>query len=60
MKITKHTLNQEMQMSIFDFEGFISDEAKLLAKIIDRCKAKNESFTMSKSVEKIYKTITQN
>ncbi|MBQ9657196.1 MAG: hypothetical protein IJV31_00955 [Clostridia bacterium] len=60
MKITKRTINQEMQMSIFDFEGFISDEVILLMRIINRCKAHNEAFEMSKSVEKIYKTITQN
>lgn len=40
MKITKNTLNAEMQMSLFDFEGFISDEKILLKRVIDRCRKK--------------------
>ena len=60
MKITKHTLNTEMQMSIFDFEGFISDEKILLARVIDRCRKNAEEFTMSTYVQKIYKELQAN
>ena len=55
MRITKHTLNNEMQMSIFDFEGFISDEKILLTTVIDRCRKNAEEFTMSTDVQNIYK-----
>lgn len=60
MKITKHTLNAEMQMSFFDFEGFVSDEKILLARIIDRCRKNAEEFTMSNYVQKIYKELQTN
>lgn len=60
MKITKHTLNNEMQMSIFDFEGFISDEKILLTRVIDRCRKNAEEFTMSTYVKKIYKELQTN
>lgn len=59
-KITKHTLNNEMQMSIFDFEGFISDEKILLKRVIDRCRKNAEEFTMSTYVQKIYKELQTN
>lgn len=60
MKITKHTLNTEMQMSIFNFEGFISDEKILLTRIIDRCRKNAEKFTTSTYVQKIYKELQTN
>lgn len=60
MKITKHTLNNEMQMSIFDFEGFISDEKILLKRVIDRCRKNAEEFTMSTYVQKIYQELQTN
>ena len=60
MKITKHTLNTEMQMSFFEFEGFVSDEKILLARIIDRCRKNAEEFTMSNYVQKIYKKLQTN
>ena len=60
MKITKQTLNNEMQMSFFDFEGFISDEKILLKRVIDRCRKNAEEFTMSTYVQKIYKELQTN
>lgn len=61
MKITQWTLKEVMYDSFFhSFEGVITDPVKQLEKAISNCKARNEIFTMSRSVQKIYKTITEN
>jgi hypothetical protein len=61
MKITQWTLKEVMYDSFFhSFEGTITDPVKQLEKVISDCKTRNEAFTMSRSVQKIYKELQTN
>lgn len=60
MKITIRTLNNVMYNSFFgSFEGVIVDRDKQLQKVIADCETKNESYTMSEEVRKIYNAMTK-
>lgn len=54
MKITKRTIDSYIINSLFSFEGYTDNEQTALKKAIADCKAKDESFTMSAYVKKIY------
>lgn len=61
MKITQWTLKEVMYDSLFhSFEGAITDPVKQLEKVISDCTTRNEAFTMSRSVQKIYKELQTN
>ena len=61
MKITIRTLNEVMYDSFFhSFEGVICDRDKQLKKAIENCEQKNEPYTMSRAVQKIYKEMQKN
>ena len=56
MKITQKTFNNEY-IDLFVSGESVGNDVQMLQHIIDKCKSNNEKYTMSKSVQQIYKSL---